>query len=118
MARPRSSTTSPVVWWSGTNGGWRSPRSADSAARPQAMAADLVHRPFRCRASRALRQRAIDLRGGVMGGSKATVDHPAQARHAAGGAADYLSTMSPAGSPAETIDRVVGEVEGLQVRRR
>jgi hypothetical protein len=27
-----------------------------------------------------------------MGGSKATVDHPAQARHAAGGAADYLST--------------------------
>jgi twinkle protein len=67
---------------------------------------------------RALRQRAIDLRGGVMGGSKATVDHPAQARHAAGGAADYLSTMSPAGSPAETIDRVVGEVEGLQVRRR
>ena len=51
-----------------------------------------------------------------MGGSKATVDHPA--RHAAGGAADYLSTMSPAGSPAETIDRVVGEVEGLQVRRR
>jgi len=42
-----------------------------------------------------------------MGGSKATVDHPAQARHAAGGAADYLSTMSPAGSPAETIDRVV-----------
>jgi hypothetical protein len=53
-----------------------------------------------------------------MGGSKATVDHPAQARHAAGGAADYLSTMSPAGSPAETIDRVVGEVEGLQLRRR
>ena len=53
-----------------------------------------------------------------MGGSKATVDHPAQARHAAAGAADYLSTMFPAGSPAETIDRVVCEVEGLQVRRR
>jgi hypothetical protein len=51
-----------------------------------------------------------------MGGSKATVDHPAQARHVAGDVADYLSTMSPAGSPAETIDRVVGAVEGLQVR--
>jgi hypothetical protein len=47
-----------------------------------------------------------------MGGSKATVDHPAQARHAAGGAADYLSTMSPAGSPAETIDPRRGRGRG------
>ena len=54
-----------------------------------------------------------------MGGSKATVAHPAQARHAAGGRSrlsfDYVPSRF---SPAETIDRVVGEVEGLQLRRR
>jgi len=52
-----------------------------------------------------------------MGGSKANCRPPGRRQGtAAGGAADYLSTMSPTGSPAETIDRVVGEVEGLQVK--